>query len=240
LAACSGSKTAVSAKREAADTSTQSAQKRCPSLSCTPTVSWERPFTAKVATVNNLEIVGLSVMNAAKPAAAEKTYSQRLLAGCGLLLIIFFFVVAFALVALLNRDRGLAQYPGSTPLSTHSNYASLSRAYRWDDTFRTQDDFTAVYNWYSINFDMGAEARANGNCILLETNDQFFRAQRFMSVFIRGTPEGQLVFVSHTTTFKKKGDGRFTFVLSRASLQTMKAVRGVGVAACCFFPERDL
>lgn len=110
--------------------------------------------------------------------------------------------MAFALVAVLNRDRGLVQYPGSTPLSTHSNYASLPRTYRWDDTFRTQDDFTAVYNWYSINFDMGAESRANGSCILLETNDQFLRAQRFMSVFICGTPEGQLVFVSRTTTFK--------------------------------------
>jgi hypothetical protein len=165
-------------------------------------VSWERPLAAKVGTANKFEILGLFVMNGATPNLAEHSYNQRLLFGCGLLLLIFFFVIAFGLLSVLNRDRDLVRYPGSTPLSAHSNYASLPRTYRWDDTFRTEDDFTAVYNWYSINFDMGAESRANGNCILLETTDQFFRTQRFMSVFICGTPEGQLVFVSRTTTFK--------------------------------------
>ena len=141
-------------------------------------------------------------MEVAKPESAKKSYNQRILAGCGFLLILFFFAIAFSLVALINRDRRTAQYPGSTPISAHSNYASLPRTYRWDDSFRTSDEFTAVYNWYSVNFNMGAESRANGSCILLETDDEFFRAERFMSVFICGTPEGQLVFVSRTTTFK--------------------------------------
>lgn len=132
----------------------------------------------------------------------EKSYNQRVLLGCGLLLIIFFFAVAYGLVVLVQQDRALVRYPGSTPLASHSNYASLPRTYRWDDTFRTQDDFTAVYNWYSLKFNMGAESRANGSCILLESNDHFPRGQRFMSVFICGTAKGQLVFVSRTTTFK--------------------------------------
>ena len=118
------------------------------------------------------------------------------------MLILFFFALAFTLLALFNRDRQMVQYPGSIPISAHSNYASLPSTYRWDDTFRTDDEFTAVYNWYSVNFNMGAESRANGACILLETDDQFLRAQRFMSVFICNTQEGQLVFVSRTTTFK--------------------------------------
>ena len=137
-----------------------------------------------------------------KPDSAQKVYNQRLLAGCGLLLILLFFSFAFGLLALINRDRQQAQYPGSTPVSAHSNYSSLPRTYRWDDTFRTQDGFTAVYNWYSRNFNMGAESRANGTCILLEADNEFYRTQRFMTVFICGTPDGQLVFVSRTTTFK--------------------------------------
>ncbi|WP_420630231.1 hypothetical protein [Candidatus Leptofilum sp.] len=141
-------------------------------------------------------------MAASNLADAPKKYNQRLLAGCGLLLILFFFVVAFTLLWFIQQDRQQVQYPGSVPLAAHSNYASLPRTYRWDDTFRTQDGFTAVYNWYSTNFNMGAEARANGSCIYLETNENYIRIERYMSVFICGTAEGQLVFVSRTTTFK--------------------------------------
>ena len=116
-------------------------------------------------------------MTVATSDSAEKLYNQRLLAGCGFLLILSFFALAFGLVAFINQDRQLAQYPGSTPISTHSNYSRLPSTYRWDDTFRTDDEFTAVYNWYSLNFNMGAESRANGSCILLESDDELFRAQ---------------------------------------------------------------
>lgn len=118
------------------------------------------------------------------------------------MLIVFFFALAFALLALFNRDRQTVQYPGSIPISAHSNYTNLPRSYRWDDTFRTDDEFTAVYNWYSLNFNMGSESRALGSCIFLEADDEFYRTQRFMTVFICDTPEGQLVFVSRSTTFK--------------------------------------
>lgn len=136
------------------------------------------------------------------PDLANEKYNHRLAAGCGFLLIISFFVIAFGLVSFVKQDRRKVQYPGSVPIATHSNYASLPRTYRWDDSFRIDDEFTAVYNWYSINFNMGAESRANGSCILLETDNQFLRAERFMTVFICSTLEGQLVFVSRTTTFK--------------------------------------
>ncbi len=141
-------------------------------------------------------------MNGLHPESAGKTTNKRLLAGCSLLLTLLFFIAAFGLISLINRDRQQVQYPGSTPISAHSNYKSLPRSYRWDDSFRTNDEFRAVYEWYSLKFNMGAESRANGSCILLEADDRFFRFERFITVFICGTPQGQMVFVSRTTTFK--------------------------------------
>ncbi len=141
-------------------------------------------------------------MNVSNSNSAIKAYNQRLLAGLGVLSLVFIFGIGFGLVSLIKQDRQQAQYPGAIPLSTHSNYKSLPRSYRWDDSYRIDDGFRAVYEWYSLKFNTGAESRANGSCILLESEDQFFRAERFVSVVICGTPEGQLVFVTRTTTFK--------------------------------------
>lgn len=124
------------------------------------------------------------------------------MAGCGFCLILFFFTIAFTLVEIVKHDRESVRYPGATSIAAHSNYGSLPHSYNWDDTFRTDDGFHAVYQWYSITFNMGAESRANGDCILLETDTQYFIVQRFMTVTICGVPEGQLVFVDRTTTFK--------------------------------------
>ncbi|MCA9942209.1 MAG: hypothetical protein KC449_01945 [Anaerolineales bacterium] len=135
-------------------------------------------------------------------ALAQKKYNQRIFAGCGLILFIFFFGIAFGLVALVKHDRALVRYPGSTAVAMHSNYGSLPRSYNWDDTFRTDDSFHAVYEWYSVTFDMGAESRANGSCILLETDNEYFLVKRFMTVTICGAAEGQLVFVDRTTRFE--------------------------------------
>jgi hypothetical protein len=159
-------------------------------------------LAAKVGTVNKAEIVGLAVMYVLNSNSAEKTYNQRLLAGIGIFSLIFILAVGFGLVSLIKQDRQQAQYPGSIPIAAHSNYKSLPRSYRWDDSYRTDDGFRAVYEWYSLKFNTGAESRANGSCILLESDDEFFRAERFVSVVICGTPQGQLVFVSRTTTFK--------------------------------------
>ncbi|MAU00007.1 MAG: hypothetical protein CL608_22930 [Anaerolineaceae bacterium] len=141
-------------------------------------------------------------MNRSNSNLAENTYNQRLLVGLAILCFIFVFAIGFALVSLIKQDRQQAQYPGSIPIASHSSYKSLPRSYRWHDTFRTDDGFRAVYEWYSLKFNTGAESRANGSCILLESDDAFFRVERYVSVEICGTPEGQMVFVSRTTTFK--------------------------------------
>lgn len=145
---------------------------------------------------------GVSDMEFINSDSTTKSYHQRLLLGCGVLLLVFFFGIAFSLVELIQRDRESVRYPGATAVAAHSNYSSLPRAYNWDDTFRTNDGFHAVYQWYSVTFNMGAEARANGDCILLETDNETFLVKRFMTVTICGSPGGQLVFVDRTTRFR--------------------------------------
>ncbi len=107
-------------------------------------------------------------------------------------------LVAFVLI----RDRGAAQYPGSVPVASHSIYKAGALEYRWDDSYLATDNFTAVYNWYSITFELGAESRAIERCILLEGTNAQFVAKRHISVLLCNTPNGQRIFVSRSTTFK--------------------------------------
>ena len=74
--------------------------------------------------------------------------------------------------------------------------------YRWDDAYRTTDGFADVYNWYSITFDLGAEQRANGRCNYLEGTTQQIIGQRTVAVFLCNTDEGQLIYVSRTTSLR--------------------------------------
>ncbi len=134
--------------------------------------------------------------------AKRGRYNKMILAGCGSVLLVFLFVMAALLMKVISLDRQAAQYPGSTPTSSHSNYKGLPMQYRWDDAYRTTDNFAAVYNWYSITFDLGAEQRANGRCNYLEGTKKQFIAQRTISVFLCNTDEGQLIYVSRTTSFR--------------------------------------
>ncbi len=98
-----------------------------------------------------------------------------------------------------DQDRQLARYPDAMYVSDHANYAGLPRQFRWDNAYRTTASFPEVYNWYSTTFDLGAENRANGRCIILEGTHDNFLTSRTTTVSLCNTPEGQLIFVSRTT-----------------------------------------
>lgn len=132
----------------------------------------------------------------------EQLYTQKVLLGCVMLALLFLFGSGAVAIAAINQDRQAAQYPGSVPISIHSNYRGLPSQFRWDNTYRTTDPFKAVYNWYSVTFDMGAETRAIGQCILLEKSSDRFRIERSISVFICETPDGQMIYVSRSTAFR--------------------------------------
>ncbi len=130
-----------------------------------------------------------------------RAHNQSLLAGCGLITLVGVIALAGFLIFLFVRDRESARYPGSVPLSNHSNYKGLPFEYRWDNSYRTSDNFTDVYNWYSVTFDLGAEARANGECILLEGSKSQFTFSRHFSVFLCSTRFGQMIYVTRSTSF---------------------------------------
>lgn len=134
--------------------------------------------------------------------AREHLYNQKVLFGCGTFLFLVLFGVGVLAILFMSRDRQATQYPGSVPISAHSNYSGLPSRFRWDNTYRTNDSFTAVYNWYSLTFDMGAESRAIGQCILLESSSRRFRVERLMSVFICETLNGRMIYVSRATALR--------------------------------------
>lgn len=130
-----------------------------------------------------------------------RAYNHSLLMGCGVVALIITTAMVGILLLLFARDRQAAQYPGSVPISSHSNYKGLPFGYRWDNSYRTPDNFTDVYNWYSIRFDMGAEARAIGKCILLEASNGQLVFSRQISVFLCSTGFGQMIYVTRSTSF---------------------------------------
>jgi len=133
----------------------------------------------------------------------NRNYNVSILFGCGGFFVLFFFIAGFALIALIGRDREEARYPGAVPVSSHSNYTGLPFEYRWDDSYLVQDNFTAVYNWYSVTFNLGAESLANGNCIQMDGQQEQFLIQRSVIVLVCQTAQGQRVYVSRSTAVNR-------------------------------------
>lgn len=103
----------------------------------------------------------------------------------------------------LNSERKRAQYPGSVAVTAHSNYSALPSQFRWDNSYRTTDSFPAVYQWYSTTFNLGAESRALGGCILLDGTTTAFAIERYTSVILCDTPNGRLIYVTRSTAFRR-------------------------------------
>lgn len=129
----------------------------------------------------------------------DEHLNQRVVAGCILTTLLASFVLGAALIWIVDRDRNEAHYPGATFITGHSNYSGLPRQFRWDNSYFTTDSFTEVYNWYSVTFDLGAEARAIERCILLEGPVQHLLRQRHFSVLLCNAPEGQYIYITRTT-----------------------------------------
>ncbi|MEM7031354.1 MAG: hypothetical protein AAF629_17465 [Chloroflexota bacterium] len=122
--------------------------------------------------------------------------------GCGLTIILGIVSLAIVTVVLLEQERETARYPGSIQVAQHSNYNALPREFRWDDSYRTSDPFPQVYNWYSSNFNLGPEARANGNCIMLYNSEKQMLVERYTGVMLCDTVKGRMIFVTRSMTFR--------------------------------------
>jgi hypothetical protein len=132
----------------------------------------------------------------------ERRWNQRLLGGCAVVALLALLALSVAGVLAVGRDRNQARYPGARLLTSHNNYSGLPRQFRWDNSYFTTDDFTDVYNWYSVTFDLGAESRAIERCILLEGPIDRVVLERAYSVLLCNAPDGQYVYVTRTTRLK--------------------------------------
>jgi hypothetical protein len=129
-------------------------------------------------------------------------FNRNFLLGCGSLALFLGICLGGILMLSLIRDRQSVQYPGAVPIASHSNYKGLPYQYRWDDSYLTTDNFTAVYNWYSVTFDLGAEARAIGRCTSLEGTNEQFVVKRHVTATLCNTPDGQMIFVTRSTSLR--------------------------------------
>ena len=127
---------------------------------------------------------------------------RGLLLGCGGMVVLLAIGCLLIFSLTFYQDRQAGRYPGSVELSSHNNYKGLPFHYRWDNSYLTTDNFTQVYNWYSIFFDLGAESRANGECILLDGARTVLFTTRYTSVLLCSTPAGQMVYVTRSTSFR--------------------------------------
>jgi hypothetical protein len=132
----------------------------------------------------------------------NKYYNRKIIAGCGVLILAAIAAVISFTAFLIVQDRESARYPDAEPITQHDNYSGLPFHYKWDNTYRTTDPFPAVYAWYSIGFDLGPEMRANGRCILMEGSQKRLAATRTTSVLLCDTPNGRMIYVSRSTSFR--------------------------------------
>ena len=132
----------------------------------------------------------------------NKHYNRKILTGCGIFVLLAVAAVIVFAAAIISQDRESARYPEAEPITRHENYTGLPFNYKWDDTYRTTDPFPAVYNWYSTGFNLGPEMRANGRCILMEGSEKRLAATRYTSVLLCDTPNGRMIYVSRSTSFR--------------------------------------
>ena len=125
----------------------------------------------------------------------ENESNKKIVLGCGVGIILFFFIFAAGGLYLFNNERNSSIYPDAVVVTQNSNYRALPRAYIWNDAYRSQDDYNVVFNWYSQRFDMGPESRAIGSCAGMDKIDTIFWFRRDVSVFICQTDQGQMIFL---------------------------------------------
>jgi hypothetical protein len=106
----------------------------------------------------------------------------------------------FGLLALLIiQDREAARYPGSEKITNHDVIRVFPNFfYRQDASFKSQDDFTSVFNWYSTGFHLGPEKTAQSGCSHMYNTEIMYFVQRIISVTVCNTSSGRMMFVQRT------------------------------------------
>lgn len=128
---------------------------------------------------------------------------RRVLIGVGMLIGVTSCLVGFGLLLALQNYYRAADYPGGAQVANHSLYKFAPVLYvRRDISYRTTDLFPAVYNWYSSQFQLGPEARAESTCITMERSTTWFIVEQTTSVVICDTGKDRMIFVMRSVSFR--------------------------------------
>lgn len=127
---------------------------------------------------------------------------DRLIFGLGVVALALALFTWTAIVSFVIRQRQITHYPGAQMVSDHSIYKAFPQPIiRRDTSYNSQDDFPAVYNWYSNGFNLGPERQAQSSCIHLFGTTSWLVFVRNISVTVCDTPNGRLIFAQHSILF---------------------------------------
>ncbi len=103
------------------------------------------------------------------------------------------------LTIIVIQDREAVHYPGAEKITNHDVIRVFPNFfYRQDASFRSQDDFNSVFNWYSTGFHLGPEKTAQSGCSHMYNSEILYLVQRIISVTVCDTINGRMVFVQRT------------------------------------------
>lgn len=112
-------------------------------------------------------------------------------------------LVALLVLGWVNFDDNVA-YPGAAQVSDHRIVHIYPQfTVRRDTSYRTQDAFPLVYDWYSRGFALGPEKAAISTCIYLEDTTQLIVVlEQHMSVYLCDTASGRMIWVERTLALR--------------------------------------
>lgn len=127
---------------------------------------------------------------------------MRLAVRLGLMGLALILCVSFGVA--LSVAPAAEQYPGSIQVADDTlRFYQPNYVNRRTSVYRTNDAFNKVYNWYSSGFNLGPEAHAQGNCILIaHSTTALLILEEQMSVTLCNTPNGTMAFVMHTRSVR--------------------------------------
>lgn len=122
--------------------------------------------------------------------------------GLAIVILSFVLLLGGAVGVLILQDRQAAHYPGSIQLSSHDQVSVYPlSSYKQVTSYRTQDDFVSVYDWYSCGFNLGPEKQGQSGCIHMYDSHTEYGVSRIVSVTVCDTPKGRMIFVQRTVEF---------------------------------------
>jgi hypothetical protein len=113
-------------------------------------------------------------------------------------------LVVLGVVLLIGWYQQSANYPGSIYMGESTMYRFNPLLYiRQDASYRSSDPFNEVFNWYSSGFELGPETFAQSGCALMARSfTDLAVIERQMSVMVCDTPNGRLIFVMRSLSFR--------------------------------------